>query len=59
VIVGLIALAGLGPEIGIVMLLYLDNSYEGFKTRHADEHRRRLAVVVASPDTQNSGGVHE
>jgi Cu(I)/Ag(I) efflux system membrane protein CusA/SilA len=31
VIVGLIALAGLGAEIGIVMLLYLDNSYEGFK----------------------------
>ena len=31
VIVGLIALAGLAAEIGIVMLLYLDNSYEGFK----------------------------
>jgi Cu(I)/Ag(I) efflux system membrane protein CusA/SilA len=31
VIVGLIALAGLAAEIGIVMLLYLDNSYERFK----------------------------
>jgi copper/silver efflux system protein len=31
VIVGLIALAGLGADIGIVMLLYLDNSNEGFK----------------------------
>lgn len=31
VIVGLIALAGLAAEIGIVMLLYLDNSYEHFK----------------------------
>jgi Cu(I)/Ag(I) efflux system membrane protein CusA/SilA len=32
VIVGLIALAGLDAETGIVMLLYLDNSYERFKT---------------------------
>ncbi len=31
VIVGLIALAGLAAEIGIVMLLYLDNSYESHK----------------------------
>jgi Cu(I)/Ag(I) efflux system membrane protein CusA/SilA len=31
VIVGLIALAGLDAETGIVMLLYLDNSFEQFK----------------------------
>jgi copper/silver efflux system protein len=31
VIVGLIALAGLDAETGIVMLLYLDNSFERFK----------------------------
>jgi copper/silver efflux system protein len=31
VIVGLIALAGLAAEIGIVMILYLDNSYERFR----------------------------
>ena len=33
VIVGLIALAGLDAETGIVMLLYLDNSFERFKAR--------------------------
>ena len=33
VIVGLIALAGLDAETGIVMLLYLDNSYEHFKSQ--------------------------
>jgi Cu(I)/Ag(I) efflux system membrane protein CusA/SilA len=32
VTVGLMALVGLGVEIGIVMLFYLDNSYEGFKS---------------------------
>jgi Cu(I)/Ag(I) efflux system membrane protein CusA/SilA len=31
VVVGLIALAGLDAETGIVMLLYLDNSFERFK----------------------------
>src|ERR1700722_5884361 len=30
--VGIIALAGLDAETGLVMLLYLDNSYERFKT---------------------------
>jgi len=30
--VGIIALAGLDAETGLVMLLYLDNSYEHFKT---------------------------
>src|SRR5205823_10074027 len=30
--VGLIALAGLDAETGLVMLLYLDNSYERFKS---------------------------
>ena len=29
--VGMIALAGLDAETGLVMLLYLDNSYERFK----------------------------
>jgi Cu(I)/Ag(I) efflux system membrane protein CusA/SilA len=41
VIVGLIALAGLAAEIGIVMLLYLDNSYERFKAAgrmNTDQH---------------------
>jgi Cu(I)/Ag(I) efflux system membrane protein CusA/SilA len=31
--VGMIALAGLDAETGLVMLLYLDNSYERFKTQ--------------------------
>src|SRR5207244_13564200 len=31
--VGIIALAGLDAETGLVMLLYLDNSYERFKAR--------------------------
>ena len=31
--VGVIALAGLDAETGLVMLLYLDNSYERFKAR--------------------------
>src|SRR6185312_9895542 len=33
VIVGLIALAGLDAETGIIMLLYLDNSFERFKAQ--------------------------
>ncbi|HEY8747470.1 MAG TPA: efflux RND transporter permease subunit [Tepidisphaeraceae bacterium] len=33
VVVGLIALAGLDAETGIVMLLYLDNSFERFKAQ--------------------------
>jgi copper/silver efflux system protein len=32
--VGLIALAGLDAETGLVMLLYLDNSYERFKSEN-------------------------
>jgi Cu(I)/Ag(I) efflux system membrane protein CusA/SilA len=32
--VGLIALAGLDAETGLVMLLYLDNSYERFKSQN-------------------------
>ena len=31
--VGIIALAGLDAETGLVMLLYLDNSYERFKSQ--------------------------
>src|SRR4030095_3581880 len=31
--VGMIALAGLDAETGLVMLLYLDNSYERFKSQ--------------------------
>jgi Cu(I)/Ag(I) efflux system membrane protein CusA/SilA len=41
VIVGLIALAGLDAETGMVMLLYLDNSFERFRAegrmRNADD----------------------
>jgi len=41
VYVGMIALAGLDAETGLVMLLYLDNSYERFKAegkmRHTDD----------------------
>ena len=33
VAVGMIALAGLDAETGLVMLLYLDNSYERFKAQ--------------------------
>ena len=33
VVVGLIALAGLDAETGIIMLLYLDNSFERFKAQ--------------------------
>jgi hypothetical protein len=58
-VAGLIALAGLGTEIGSVMLLYLDKSYEGFKSAGRMNTRSGHAVIVASPGTQNGEGVHE
>ena len=44
--VGMIALAGLDAETGLVMLLYLDNSYERFKSqgRMRDKNDLRSAV---------------
>lgn len=46
VIVGLIALAGLDAETGVLMLLYLDNSYENFKSsgRLNNDQGLRLAI---------------
>src|SRR3989338_10462781 len=38
--VGIIALAGLDAETGVVMLLYLDLSYEDYKKK-GDEYQRR------------------
>ncbi len=38
--VGIIALAGLDAETGLVMLLYLDNSYERFKAEGQDANSR-------------------
>ena len=38
--VGMIALAGLDAETGLVMLLYLDNSFERFKAAGADAQSR-------------------
>jgi len=46
VIVGLIALAGLDAETGIVMLLYLDNSFERFKAQGRMNNDRDLRDAV-------------
>ena len=46
--VGMIALAGLDAETGLVMLLYLDNSFERFRGRGADE---RTATTCGTPST--------
>ncbi|HEY1686475.1 MAG TPA: efflux RND transporter permease subunit [Tepidisphaeraceae bacterium] len=44
--VGIIALAGLDAETGLVMLLYLDNSYERFKTEGRMRNRSDLWHAV-------------
>jgi Cu(I)/Ag(I) efflux system membrane protein CusA/SilA len=44
--VGVIALAGLDAETGLVMLLYLDNSYERFKSRGQMNTREDLWQAV-------------
>ena len=44
--VGIIALAGLGAELGVVMLLYLDQSYEDFKKRGILRNRNDLADAI-------------
>jgi copper/silver efflux system protein len=56
--IGIIALAGLDAETGLVMLLYLDNSYERFKAagemRNRDDLRRAVhdgAVKRIRPKT--------
>ncbi len=44
--IGIIALAGLDAETGLVMLLYLDNSYERFKTEGRMRTRADLWQAV-------------
>jgi Cu(I)/Ag(I) efflux system membrane protein CusA/SilA len=44
--VGIIALAGLDAETGLVMLLYLDNSYEQFKSEGRMRSRNDLLQAV-------------
>ena len=44
--VGIIALAGLDAETGVVMLLYLDQAYEDFKQRGALHNRNDLADSI-------------
>jgi Cu(I)/Ag(I) efflux system membrane protein CusA/SilA len=44
--VGLIALAGLDAETGVVMLLYLDVAYEDFKKRDMLQTRNDLADAI-------------
>ncbi len=44
--VGIIALAGLDAETGLVMLLYLDNSYARFKTEGTMRTRENLRQAV-------------
>jgi Cu(I)/Ag(I) efflux system membrane protein CusA/SilA len=44
--VGIIALAGLDAETGLVMLLYLDNSYERFKSEGLMRNRNDLWHAV-------------
>src|SRR5439155_9564703 len=44
--VGMIALAGLDAETGLVMLLYLDNSYERFKAEGRMNNRDDLWKAV-------------
>jgi copper/silver efflux system protein len=44
--VGIIALAGLDAETGLVMLLYLDNSYERFKSQDRMNTREDLQQAV-------------
>src|SRR5260370_42588798 len=58
-VAGLIALAGLGTEIGSVMLLYLDKSYEGVKCARRMNTRTGHAGVGARPGSPNREGGHE
>ena len=44
--VGIIALAGLDAETGLVMLLYLDNSYERFKSENQLKSRDDLRRAI-------------
>ncbi len=44
--VGIIALAGLDAETGVVMLLYLDQAYEHFQKRGILNHRNDLADSI-------------
>ena len=44
--VGIIALAGLDAEMGVVMLLYLDHAYEDFKKRGRIRTRLDLADAI-------------
>jgi Cu(I)/Ag(I) efflux system membrane protein CusA/SilA len=44
--VGIIALAGLDAETGVVMLLYLDQAYEDFKRRGVLKNRNNLADAI-------------
>jgi copper/silver efflux system protein len=44
--VGIIALAGLDAETGVVMLLYLDHAYEDFKQKGALNDRNDLADAI-------------
>ena len=44
--VGIIALAGLDAETGVVMLLYLDQAYEDFKERGVLNNRNDLADSI-------------
>jgi Cu(I)/Ag(I) efflux system membrane protein CusA/SilA len=46
VAVGIIALAGLDAETGLVMLLYLDNSYERFKAQGMMKSREDLLHAI-------------
>jgi Cu(I)/Ag(I) efflux system membrane protein CusA/SilA len=46
VVVGLIALAGLDAETGIIMLLYLDNSFERFKAHGRMRSDRDLRDAI-------------
>src|SRR5436190_23042379 len=46
VVIGMIALAGLDAETGMVMLLYLDNSVERFTKRGEMENRSDLWKAV-------------
>ena len=42
--VGFIALAGVAAETGVVMLLYLDLSYNKFKDRYGDKFSRKHLI---------------
>ena len=52
--VGMIALAGLDAETGLVMLLYLDNSYERFKAHGKDEWRAGPSCTLSMMARSNA-----